>query len=148
MKKIVFLIGVLVCSLLAQSKPICNENNSDGSAGMPLTSCYLKSLSYSIGMDRGYFFIDTGYDVNYKGHIYRLRLGVTSSSDYYNDFQAIVQTAYATRSTITIIYPNSDVTSVGNGNYGLTDSECRVNTDNKGKPANMYCPIQSITLSN
>ena len=149
MKKIMSLIICLLSCVYVQGEPVCNSNDSKGSAGIPQTSCFCSLSTFSLGMNQGYFFIDTGYDVSYNGGTYRLRVGVTSNSSYYNDFQAIVQTAYATRSVISLIYPNFALMPVKNASYdGLSDLECRINTDNNGAPANMYCPIQAITLSN
>lgn len=149
MKKVFLsLLIFFTCSAIAQNEPVCNGSNSNGFAGIPLTSCAYSISSYSIGMDAGLFFVDTGYDVTYNGKKYRLRLAVTSSSAYYKDYQAILQTAYATRSKIQLIYPNFALVGVGDANVGMSDTECRMNHDNEGNPANMYCPIQAVELLN
>lgn len=146
-KYILSFIAFLALISFVQANPVCNQNNSAGSPGVPLTSCYYTFSNFSIGLGAKTFFIDTGYDVTYKGGKYRLRFGVPSTSAFFNEFQAIIQTAYATKSEVSVIFPNYDVTTVGDAIYGISETECRTNVDNNKNSANMYCPIQSISLN-
>jgi len=81
-----------------------------------------------------------------------IRFVVYEDEKDYNAIQAIVQTAYATRTAVSIIFENPNI----EGNHydyetfltkRKTESKCYVNEDLKGNIAFVNCPIQAIQLS-
>lgn len=115
--------------------------------GIPTKSCYEILSSFHIGIqtEDGMFFINTNKDIQYNNKTYKLRFFIKATNSSYNQIQALVQTGYATRSRIEVIYPDYAVTTVTNAT-ALDNVNCGTNTDNAGNAAYMYCPIQALSI--
>lgn len=151
MKNILKILAILAAvhfSFAQETVNICNANAFDATATIPLNDCEMKGLKdYFFGLQNDVFFIHTNISVTYKSKSYKLRFFVTRDAVTYNAVMAIVQTAYASRSKLNVIYPNPDVTSVVNLNAHKFDKDkCGFNNDGLGNPAHLYCPIESITV--
>ncbi len=139
----------MVASIASFAEPfsnVCNENNSDGSVGMPMKSCTIDNLTnYTLIVNGSRFMIDTYQTVTYNGESFGLRLYVTNTVPEYNPIMALAQNAFATRAPLHIIYVNPAVTNIINADY-LNNKNCGINRNNDGTPAYMHCPIQSFTI--
>ena len=147
MKKKTFILFVFFLFSGIYAAP-CDEENANASPGIPTQSCQVLMSDYHIGLQNdGLFFIDSETNVQFSNKNYRLRFFVTSTSLVYNQVQALAQTSYATKSSLHIIFPNFSKTTVGNADStAINNSQCSVNSDGNGNPANMYCPIMAITI--
>lgn len=108
----------------------------------PKRSCWASSVMSTIGMDidessessgaSTSFFLELN-DVTVPNFNQQktLRFTVNSNSPYYNEFQAIAQTAYATKSIIMVVFPNPSL-----GNNKCTTIEDR-----------LICPLEGISIS-
>lgn len=115
----------------------CNTKDKVEVDGIPDTSCWVTSASFSVSMD-----VNEGdvsvfslqvYDVQLKvdGKEKYVRLTIGSDQPRFNEIQALMQTAYATRSVIAAIFPNPNI----------ENTSCFINGDL------VYCPIQALMLS-
>ncbi len=143
---LIILLFTVICSYAEGN---CYGTSPGQTTGIPSQSCYERLASYHIGLQvsDGMFYIDSGLDIQFNNKTYRLRFFITSTSNTYNQVQALVQTGYATRRKIEIIYPNYAITTVTNANTtALNNINCSTNSDALGNPANMYCPIQALLI--
>lgn len=146
MKKILGIIVFLALTGVVYSAP-CDYENQNAHPGIPMSSCQLGVSNYHIGIQvNGLFFVDTEEDVSYNGKNYRLRFYVTSARPDYNAIQALAQTAFACRDQLNVIFPNFTSTTVNSSCNSFDNTNCCTNVDGAGNPANMYCPIQAITV--
>ncbi len=156
-------LSVLVMSTLlsvianAQSPTgftIIDQNTTHCSApGINQGDCRLETTRIMPGFDLNLqagvtrFFFDTFFSFQKEGSTNPLpiRFVIWEDEKEYNAIQAIVQTAYATRAPLTIIFTNPNVKL-----WNFTDHY--INTDRKTSKAcystgdMIYCPIKSIQL--
>ncbi len=150
MNKIYIVFTILLFTVIySYAEGNCYGTGQGQTTGIPPQSCYERLATYHVGIQTGggMFYIDSGLDIQFNNKTYRLRFFITSTSNTYNQIQALAQTGYATRSKIEVIYPNYAITNVTNANtVALNNTNCSTNTDNLGNPANMYCPIQALSI--
>ncbi len=102
--------------------------------------------------DRSQFYFDTFYDVVLNGVTLRVRFFVCDDEKDYNAIQAVVQTAYATRTTLSINFVNPQVNVLNFDEYenlknkGTLVKTCYFAHDLTQAATTLYCPIQSIQL--
>ena len=158
----VFTVCVHANELLDVQKQ-CNDGYSAtgnyAQSGISETSCVLTATRIAPGFDihkqtdiPTLFFFDSFVYVKMNNKDIPIRFVVYEDEKDYNAIQAIVQTAYATRTAVSIIFENPNI----EGNHydyetfltkRKTESKCYVNEDLKGNIAFVNCPIQSIQLS-
>lgn len=148
--------------LLDVQKQCNNGYTPTGNYAQPAiseTSCVLTATRIAPGFDihqqtdnPSLFFFDSFIYVKMNNKDVPIRFVVYEDEKDYNTIQAIVQTAYATRTAVSIIFENPNI----EGNHydyetfltkRKTESKCYVNEDLKGNIAFVNCPIQSIQLS-
>ncbi|MBR6942963.1 MAG: hypothetical protein IKH55_07880 [Fibrobacter sp.] len=138
--------------------PVTNEYNQPGITD---TSCVLVATKVNPGFDMPvpvsggipWFFFDSGTTINIPGYTkpVGIRFCVFSDEANYNAVQAIVQTAYATRAPVSIIFSNPTRTGKP---YDLAtfharranDKNCFKAEDLNGDIVSIVCPIESIQL--
>lgn len=146
--KLLIILAIVHFSFAQETANICNANNFDATATIPLNDCEMTGLKdYFFGLQKDVFFIHTNISIPYKSKSYKLRFFVTKDASNYNAMMAIVQTAYASRSKLNVIYPNPSVISVIDlSAHKFDNDKCGFNNDGLGNPAHLYCPIESITV--
>ncbi|MCF0215763.1 MAG: hypothetical protein HUK21_04760 [Fibrobacteraceae bacterium] len=145
MYKIIAFVALLTTLTFAQTG--CNTKKSENVAGIANTSCIVSTNILSIGMSidasGAIFFMDQDA-VKYGDR--PIRFYVHSSDFTYKELQAILQTAYATRSSVGIIYANPSEGGAGlakdSSLTNVTTQQCRI----IDALSALYCPIQSIAL--
>lgn len=165
MKRIILFL--LLLAFFADARDFLNQFNcNDGikrdydnngiprhrNPGIPETSCFIETGAISIGanfMIGGYssFFLDQEiyFKTNANAPEYPIRFVVYSDEKNYNMVQALVQTAYATRARVELIFVNPKYKILSTDSH-LSDQTCFSNNDSSGKMVSINCPIQSIRL--
>lgn len=175
-KKVLSVAAIAVSAICAASgdDPTiqCNENNATY-PGMEKTSCTVTVTNAGLIFDPGItfgdgpkFYIETKQKMFFNGDTLPLRLYTYEASAGYKDMEAILQTAYSTRSTIYVGYPNprQDTTvnlkriakntyTVGGHTYNLDSTvvidllkHCFTNTGLNDSMAFVHCPIQTLEI--
>lgn len=159
---IVFAVYAQANDLLDVQKNCNNGHSETGDYARPAiaeTSCFLTTARIAPGFDihqqtdnPTVFFFDSFVYIKMNNKDVPIRFVVYEDEKDYNTIQAIVQTAYATRAAVSIIFSNP---KIEDNLYDYetfltkrkTDSKCYVNSDLEGNIAFVNCPIQSIQLS-
>lgn len=124
------------------------------------SSCYLNTVAVTPGLDMNilglsYFFFDTnvdfpGSDLKLGNQSVPIRFVVFDDEANYNAVQALIQTAYATRAPVTIIFANPKLKKYEFSEFMLskrkTEKKCYVAKDLNNDVVSINCPIQSILL--
>ena len=162
---IVMLITVFAHAndLLDVQKDCNNGHSKTGDYAQPAiaeSSCILTAMRIAPGFDipqkndnrPTLFFFDTFVYMKLNDKDIPIRFLVYEDEKDYNTIQAIVQTAYATRANVSIIFANPNI---ADNLYEYetfltkrkTENKCFVNKDLKGNVAFINCKIQTIQLS-
>ena len=155
--RIYMLIALLAVITNAQNPigfTIIDQNTTHCSApGINQGDCRLEATKIMPGFDLNLqagvtrFFFDTFFSFQKEGTTNSLpiRFVIWEDEKEYNAIQAIVQTAYATRAPLTVIFTNPNVKL-------LNFTDHYINTERKTSKAcystgdMIYCPIKSIQL--
>ena len=119
--------------------------------GIPDTSCSIMVTNIGPGFEvplpndgSVQFFFDSGYKVNLSGNQKKMiRFNVFENEKEYKGIQALVQTAYATRAPLYVIFVNPLYTNYPFANIGSKRSSSQACYDTG---LYYYCPVQAIQL--
>ena len=150
--KLIILSIVSLCMFAFAQDPAnldvkCNTPTDVKYPGLPPTSCWIRATTVSINMDfstvtdptTGAVVSNAAYTIDLFGLTVpgapagteAIRFQVAQNSPFYHEFQALTQTAYATKSVVMAIMPNPTLS--GHGCYQMVDR--------------FVCPLQSIGLA-
>ena len=126
---------------------------------IPSASCALAATHIAPGFDLSATAsnpsdFDSGYLVNLSGigNGIRIRFVVYEDEREYNAIQALVQTAYATRAPIHVVFENPTVNVLDYATYvnlrkiGNQGKTCYTVPDLNNQVKVLYCPIKGINL--
>lgn len=158
MKKIMVFVIVLAYFAFAQrvlDQAACNMGNSQNSnMGIPAESCSITSFKISPGTNTSLngssmFFFDQDVTVNLVVNGAQknlpIRFVVYSDEKDYNTVQVLIQTAFASRSSLNVIFVNPFYKILQSDNH-LNSQTCYVNKDRGGNAVSINCPIQAIQI--
>lgn len=160
MKKIMVIVIVLVYFAFAQrvlNQAACNMGNSQNSnMGIPAESCSITSFKISPGTNTSLngssmFFFDQDVTVNLMINGTQknlpIRFVVYSDEKDYNTVQVLIQTAFASRSSLSVVFVNPLYKLLQSDSH-LNSQACYVNKDRGGEVVSLHCPIQAIQIIN
>ena len=130
---------------------------------IPDTSCYLVATEVKPGINISpagvsLFFFDQNFsfslNVKENGVVKKktlpMRFVIFEDEKDYNAIQAIVQTAYASRGSLSLIFTNPGVKTYDFSTYIQSkrkkESWCYTTTDASGNVIQLQCPVQSVQL--
>ena len=96
-----------------------------------------------------FFFIDQNLKIRRNQQDIALRFVVYNDEVNYNAIQALAQTAYATRSKLTIVFENPNLELLTEAQFIVnrgTTQKCFSISNLSGNIASINCPVQSIEL--
>ena len=174
------IMNKFLCSLLLGLAVLANANDvlnistqcNNGSSGsnqynqpkIGAASCYLTAVSVTPGFDlrlqnESCFFFDSGIkfpgselnsSLNLQNQSIPIRFVIFEDEKEYNSVQAIVQTAYATRTPVLVIFANPKIKlyelNTFMGSKRKTEKNCYIARDLNNAVTSINCPIQSIQL--
>ena len=143
MNKITKILSVAaIASVAAWAEGVvCNAPGKVVLAGMEATSCSTTMLNASPVLDAtGYIFhIHTDQKAKFNGQDIDLRLYVPATTPAFKDIEALVQTAYATKSAVSVIFPNPDATlTYMMERYGTDGANTKVSSVQNGKKTEIF----------
>lgn len=164
MKKIIILISLVVCFACAEglvradgtAVGNCNSPSDDSNKGVPGTSCNFVAKTITPGLNAAFagesaFFFDADVYapmiVDGKSKLIPLRFFSYENDKTYNTIQALVQTAYATRASMNVIFLNPFYTLLESDKHVSSES-CYKNKDRAGNFVSINCRVQAIQLFN
>ena len=163
----------LVLAVLANAQDIINPDKScnDGQQhqytnqsgtqetrynlpNIPKTSCVISAEHFAPGHNNAptgstFFFIDQNLKIRRNQQDIALRFVVYNDEVNYNAIQALAQTAYATRSKLTIVFENPNLELLTEAQFianRRTTQKCFSISNLSGNIASINCPVQSIEL--
>ena len=120
---------------------VCNAPGHIALSGMEATSCTATMLNASPVLDAvtNTFHIHTNQKATFNGQEIDLRLYVPSSSPAFKDIEALIQPAYATKSAVSVIFPNPDATlTYMMERYGTDGANTKVSSVQNGSKTEIY----------
>lgn len=158
MKKIMVFVIVFACCSFAQrvlDESACNMGNSENSnLAIPPESCSITSFKIHPGTNTplngsSMFFFDQDVTANIMINGTQknlpIRFVVYSDEKDYNTVQVLIQTAFASRSGLSVIFVNPSYKLLQSDNH-LNSQACYLNKDRGGNVVSLNCPIQAIQI--
>lgn len=139
--RIFIFIAVLKVCLFASEyqfggNVVCNAPNKISANGIPNDACFINAQHIAVGIssqDGTYFFdVLDGFVTIDDASTVNLRFVFPKTNEYYNQIQAITQTAFGTRAQCSIIFKNPSVTGANCYQYANT--------------GNLVCPLLAIEI--
>lgn len=153
--------GPLSSNSASSSSSSTSSASGYNQSGIPPASCVLATTHIAPGFglsatvnDPSFFYFDSGYLVNLSGigNGIRIRFVVYEDEKDYNAIQALVQTGYATRAPVHVIFENPTVSVIDYATYkalkktGNQGKTCYTVSDLNNQVSVLNCPIQAISL--
>lgn len=158
MKKIMMFVFVFAYCAFAEKildQTACNMGSSQNSnPGIPAESCSITSFKIAPGTNTSLngssmFFFDQDVTANLVINGIQknlpIRFVVYSDEKDYNTVQVLIQTAFASRSSLSVIFVNPLYKLLQSDSH-LSNRACYINKDRDGNVININCPIQAIQI--